>query len=245
MWFKAHAQVSVFGRWSSQLLGGILGLFIFQGNISSADAQDAQSPSADTQTETSQDPAQASEEVSVDISSLEEQVNALKEKVFESKARLVLLRETVLNGVISGARAIIIHRNEMGGSFFLKRATYSLDGEQVLERLDMNKEFKRTQEVRVFEGNLTPGTHNIMLELVYKGNGRGVFTYLDDYQFKIRSNYPFTAEEGKILTIKAVAFERGDLTTNLQERPAIRFETEAADAASLLQFKPSPESSQP
>ena len=52
---------------------------------------------------------------------LEERVNDLKERIFRSKARLILLRETVLNGVISGAKAQIVHRNEMGSSFTLEQ----------------------------------------------------------------------------------------------------------------------------
>lgn len=47
----------------------------------------------------------------VRLRGLEEKVNDLKERIFRSKARLILLKETVLNGVISGAKAVIIHRN--------------------------------------------------------------------------------------------------------------------------------------
>src|SRR5882757_4767880 len=50
----------------------------------------------------------------VRLHDLERRVNELKEQIFRSKARLNLLKETVLHGVIAGARAAITHRNEMG-----------------------------------------------------------------------------------------------------------------------------------
>ena len=162
----------------------------------------------------------------VSLRTLEEQVNALKEKVFKSKARLVLLRETVLNGVISGAKAVITHRNDMGASFRLERMSYSLDGEPLFNKIDEDGNLDEQTEIELFEGSIVPGTHNLSVLLVYRGNGFGIFTYLRDYRFKIQASYPFTAEEGKVISVKAVAYERGGITTDLRERPNIRFETE-------------------
>jgi hypothetical protein len=50
----------------------------------------------------------------VRLRSLEKNVNELKEQIFRTKARLNLLKETVLGGVIGASRAIIHHKNEMG-----------------------------------------------------------------------------------------------------------------------------------
>src|SRR5262245_27414347 len=49
----------------------------------------------------------------VRLRDLERRVDELKEQVFRSKARLNLLKETVLHGAIGGARATILYRNEM------------------------------------------------------------------------------------------------------------------------------------
>jgi hypothetical protein len=54
--------------------------------------------------------APADGEDQMKIRALEERVNELKEKIFRSKARLVLLQEAVLHGTISGSRAIIIQK---------------------------------------------------------------------------------------------------------------------------------------
>lgn len=56
-----------------------------------------------------------------------------------------------------------------------------------------------------------------------QGNGYGVFSYLRGYRFEVRSSHSFTAVEGKTINLQAVAYEKGGVTTPLEERPAIRY----------------------
>src|SRR5687768_13485659 len=64
--------------------------------------------------EAGKNPQTADEAFHTRVKTLEEQVVDLKEKIFRTKARLLLLQETVLGGDLStGARAVIFHRNEM------------------------------------------------------------------------------------------------------------------------------------
>lgn len=171
------------------------------------------------------DPANA-----LQLRGLEERVNDLKERIFRSKARLILLRETVLNSVISGAKAQIVHRNEMGSSFVLESASYSLDGAPIFNKTE-GTELDQKDEIELFNGSIVPGNHNLSVFLVYRGNGYGVFSYLKGYKFKIKSSYTFTAEEGRITSIKAVAYEKGGFTTDLKDRPAIRYDVEVKQDA--------------
>lgn len=160
------------------------------------------------------------------LRNLEERVNHLKERIFRSKARLILLRETVLNGVISGAKARIVHRNEMGASFSLEQVSYSLDGAPLFNKTDTEGGLDDKEEIELFNGSIVPGNHNISVYLLYRGNGYGVFSYLNGYTFKIKSSYAFTAEEGKITTVRVVGYEKGGFTTDLKDRPAIRYDVE-------------------
>lgn len=174
----------------------------------------------------------------VKLRSLEERVNDLKERVFRSKARLILLRETVLNGAISGAKAVILHRNEMGSSFTLEQAGYALDGAPLLNKTNTNGNLDEQEQIELFNGSIVPGNHNLSVFLLYRGNGYGVFSYLRGYTFRIQSSHAFTAEEGKITTVKAVAYEKGGFTTDLKDRPAIRYDVEVKqdiDAAKVSQ----------
>ena len=79
---------------------------------------------------------------------VEEQVNGLKEKVFRSKARLLLLRETVLHGVVSGAKSILYHINELGPEYAIESVTYFLDGTKIYSRNDSSGELARKIEIK-------------------------------------------------------------------------------------------------
>ena len=74
-----------------------------------------------------------------------------------------------------------------------------------------------------------PGNHLVSVVMVYRGNGYGIFSYLNGYVFTLRSSYTFRAEEGKQVRLKVVGFEKGGMTTDLKDRPAIRFDMELLD----------------
>src|SRR5581483_11223629 len=75
------------------------------------------------------DAAGSDRQFDLKIKGIEEKVNDLKEKIFRTKSRLLLLQETVLGGDISSsAKAVIFHDNEMGSAFVLESASYTLDG---------------------------------------------------------------------------------------------------------------------
>src|SRR5262249_51227388 len=153
---------------------------------------------------------------------IEERVNELKEKVFQSKARLIQLQEVVLHGAISGAKLVLIHKNEMGGTFRLARLQYALDGAPVYSRAASGDELQAMKELEVFNGSVAPGNHQLSVYIEYQGNGYGVFSYLKDYTFKVKSSQMVVVEEGKLTTVHIVGFEKGNITTELKDRPAVR-----------------------
>lgn len=161
------------------------------------------------------------------VKTLEEQVIDLKEKIFRTKARLLLLQETVLGGDLSsGARAVIVHRNEMGSSFVLESVAYALDGAPIFTKVDTNGDLDKQEEIEIFNGRIVPGNHQVVVRMVYRGRG-AVFSYLEGYKFKLQSNHTFNAEAGKVTTLKVVGFEKGGLTTDMKDKPAIRFDVSA------------------
>ncbi len=154
---------------------------------------------------------------------LERRVNELKEAVFRSKARLNLLKETVLHGVIAGSRAVIVHRNEMGSMYMPIRYSYALDGTEIFAKTDDSGKLADQKEFEVFNGALVPGNHTLSVTMVYQGNG-AIFTYLKGYTFTAHSSHTFTAGEGKQLQLKVVGFEKGNpITTDPKDRPSVDF----------------------
>lgn len=159
----------------------------------------------------------------VRLRDLEQRIDALKEQIFRSKARLSLLAETVLGGVVAGAQAIIIHENRMSSSYRLVKAVYALDGARLFSKADEEGSLGDQQEFEIFNGSIVPGEHNVSVNLEYRGHGYGIFSYLKGYRFRVRSSYSFTAPEGKAITIRVVGYEKGGPTAPLEERPAIRY----------------------
>ncbi len=163
------------------------------------------------------------------VKELEEKVNDLKEKIFRSKSQLVLLKETVLRGKIAGSKAVLVYNNDMGNSFKLEESIFSLDGNQIYNKRDQDGDLSDKDNIELFNGAIVPGKHNISVQVIYRGNGYGVFKYLQGYKFTIRSSYTFTAEEGKTTRVKIVGYEKGNFTTALKDRPDISYEVEFFD----------------
>lgn len=158
------------------------------------------------------------------ITELEGRVNELKENIFRTKTRLAILKETVLSSTIAGAEARLIHRNEMGASFTLEKVIYSLDGTPIFSKIDSDGDLDDQKELIIFNGPIVPGNHTVSAVMVYRGNGFGIFSYLRGYVFTLRSSHTFHADEGKRIEVKVVGFEKGGITTDLKDRPDIRFE---------------------
>src|SRR6266540_2333537 len=189
------------------------------------------SPAAPSPAASSADPAKpsltAEEANELKVRTLEERVSDLKEKIFRTKARLMNLQEMVIGGdITTGSKAVLVHRNEMGSSFYLESVAYALDGAPIYTKVDVDGDLEKRDEFEIFNGRIVPGNHQVTVQMVYRGHGFGVFSYLDGYKFKVQSSYTFNAEPGKLNTIKVVGFEKGGLTAELKDRPAVRYDVE-------------------
>lgn len=170
-------------------------------------------------------PATADEEYDVKMRELEDMVSELKEQIFRSKAKLQLLAEQVAGGVGTGAKIVIVHKNQLGANFLITEANYYLDGQPLWQEADEGGlKLTAKKEFPVWDGNIVEGSHTLTVNLVVKGNGTGVFRYLAGYTWKAKDSITFTAEPGKVVTIESVGFEKGNFTTPIEERPAIRFD---------------------
>lgn len=162
----------------------------------------------------------------VRLRDLETRINALKEQIFRSKARLSLLAETVLGIVTAGAQAVIVHENRMSSSYRLVKAAYALDGARIFNKADEEGTLGDQTEFDVFNGSIVPGEHSLTTNLEYRGHGYGIFSYLKGYRFRVRSSHTFSAPEGRRVTVRVVAYEKGGPTAPLEERPDVRYMVE-------------------
>ena len=168
----------------------------------------------------------------IKLRNLERSVSELKEQVFRTKARLQLLKETVLGGVIGASRAMVRHQNDMGSSFRLVKVVYALDGVQIFSQADDSGRLSDMKTFDVYNGAIQPGSHTLTVQLVYQGHGFGVFSYLKGYKFNVKSSHTFVANEGRSTAVTVVGHEKGGVTTNMEDKPAVDFRVNvAADEA--------------
>lgn len=152
---------------------------------------------------------------------LEQKTQALKERAWQLKARVQMLKEQILGGGV-GAQALIAHANDMGSSFRLIKLIYTLDGTQVFVRTDETADnLYKTKAFDVFSGPIAPGNHTLAIVATYRGHGYGVFEYLSKYTFTARGNSTFIAGEGKLSKIDCRGHEKGGPTMPMEKRPAV------------------------
>lgn len=176
------------------------------------------------------------------LDALERDVGDLKDRIFRSKARLALLKETVLHGVMAGSRIVLVHRNVMGSQFRLAQIKYSLDGAQVFAKGESSSTIDEKDEIIIYDGNIVPGPHTVNIELTYKGRGFGVFSYLNGYTFESRSTHSFTAPENGAIRLVSIGYEKGNLTTEMRDRPAVDWQVVPLDASGKPRPKPAAKS---
>ncbi|WP_437523003.1 hypothetical protein WME79_33055 [Sorangium sp. So ce726] len=168
-------------------------------------------------------PAMDGPTYAVRLRDLEQRIDELKEQIRRSHTRLSLLSDTILSGGGAGSRAAIRFNNELSSAFRVTRVLIVLDGAVQYNKTDQSGALAEQSEIPIFNGSVPPGDHTLQVLVNLQGNGYGVFSYLRGYRFEVRSSHSFTAVEGKTINLQAVAFEKGGVTTPLEERPAVRF----------------------
>ena len=168
-------------------------------------------------------PAMDGPTYAVRLRDLEQRIDELKEQIRRSHTRLSLLSDTILSGGGAGSRASIRFQNELSSAFRVTRVLVVLDGAVQYNKTDQSGALAEQAEIPIFNGSVPPGDHTLQVLLNLQGNGYGVFSYLRGYRFEVRSSHSFTAVEGKTINLQAIAYEKGGVTTPLEERPAIRY----------------------
>ena len=182
------------------------------------------SPSPSSTTATQNQPLDGGTYV-VRLRDLEQRIDDLKEQIRRSHTRLSLLSDTILSGGVGGARAEITFKNDLSGAFRLTGAVFVLDGVVQYNRQDDTEAgvLATQKEIPIFSGSIPPGDHTLQVVLKLRGHGYGVFSYLRSYRFEVPSGHSFTVGEGKTLALDVIAWEKGDVTTPVEQRPSIRY----------------------
>ena len=169
------------------------------------------------------DPGMDGPTYAVRLRDLQQRIDQLKEQIRRSHTRLSLLSDTILSGGASGSRSVVRFENKLSSQFELTRALIVLDGAVQYNKTDRSGVLDEQKVIPVFSGSIPPGDHTVQVLINLQGHGYGVFSYLRGYRFEVRSSHSFTAVEGKTTQLRILAYEKGGVTTPLEERPAIRY----------------------
>ena len=179
----------------------------------------------------------------VRLRDLEQRVDELKEQIRRSHTRLSLLSDTVFAGGVQGSRGELSFQNDMSSAFRLTRALFVLDGAVQYNKTDDTGALGEQSTIPIFSGSIPPGDHTVQVLLQFQGNGYGVFSYLRGYKFEVRSTQSFTASEGKTTNMPIIAYEKGGVTTPLEERPSVRYNVKEASGIQGGSGTPAPANS--
>ncbi|HXU83722.1 MAG TPA: hypothetical protein VN914_20150 [Polyangia bacterium] len=112
-------------------------------------------------------------------------------------------------------------RNDMGKRFKLVEARVVMDGQELSHRVAAKGQ-ELEQQFRAYDGAVSPGSHQVTVNLVYEGRNTGIFTYLDDYKIRVQSSAEFTAQDrAHPVALQVLAYERSGITIPIEQKPTM------------------------
>ncbi len=124
----------------------------------------------------------------------------------------------------SAAQLIIEFEDTMSSVYGLRGVALALD-ERVVQSMNakMDADDLPLTPLPPKSFVLVAGEHEITGFVAHRNRPFGVYGYVRNYCFKVVSTRRITLRPGQHMTLKVQAFERGGVTTPLEERPSMRF----------------------
>lgn len=159
------------------------------------------------------------------VRTLEERVSRLRGKLAPPSAHLRDLRGKLDAELAARTRAVLLHREELGGGYALEAASYTIDeaasaGSRAAARI------ARGRAEVVLERALAAGAHRVSAALVYRVDAG---PDAPPRRLELRTSYPFEAHPGATTRVTVVTHERAGAAPG-EERVAVRFELEESPA---------------
>ncbi|MBI5486810.1 MAG: hypothetical protein HY905_05730 [Deltaproteobacteria bacterium] len=126
-------------------------------------------------------------------------------------------------------RLYLTFQDELSETFRLVRMEFALDGEYAMVCGDNERTLDAREPVLVYDGRLRAGSHAVNVVLQYGGVGHGIFSYLSGYTFTVRASHDFELPAASFVALHARAYENGDVTTPIEDRPHVAFEDRSTD----------------
>ncbi len=125
------------------------------------------------------------------------------------------------NDANPGGHLGVVFENQTSSAFRLVALRIELDGVRLCEAA-VDPDDAPTA-IPIGYGSVAAGEHAVSVALELRGHGEGVFSYLRKYRFEVRGSHKLSMTEGQRKRLRVILFERGGVTTPLEQRPALEF----------------------
>jgi hypothetical protein len=166
-------------------------------------------------------PARDGASYHVRLQDLQERIDEIHEQARRMATRQKLLADSMPTA-IGSVQAEVDVRDLTTSAFVLTGVRVWIDNELAYQRTADDGALGDLHAVTAFHGSVTPGEHVVRVEVRLAGNG-AVLPYMRAYRFEVKDERRFTAIEGHPTTVTVGVYERGDVTTPFEQRPAIAF----------------------
>jgi hypothetical protein len=125
-----------------------------------------------------------------------------------------------------GGHLSVVAENHTSRAFRLAALRIELDDVQLCEAaVDPDD---APAAIPIGYGSVAAGEHAVSVAIELRGHGEGVFSYLRKYRFEVRGSHKLSMNEGQRKRLRVILFEKGGVTTPLEQRPALEFIEEVA-----------------
>ena len=158
------------------------------------------------------------------LSAITSQVDAMKTEVMSEKMQVLVLKDLLKKEGLDGSRKalVIAFKNELGKRYLVDSVTYKLNGEIIYQyvaesRATANVEKNNPQ--KQFETKVVPGPYNFEVQVIYRGNDSGVFSFVKDYRITREEKMAIDVKKSNQITVSA--FESGGVFADFKDRPQL------------------------
>ncbi len=156
-----------------------------------------------------------------ELEDLERRMRMLGGQIQDLRSEVLSLGEDISTGFVTGTKLLVLHENNLGKAFEIESVEYKLDGFTVYTSDDVTR-LKGQNMLVVFDASVLPGNHTMDVVYTLRATGYGLFTYMEEYRFELRSQYHFSTPRDHAVELAVEAVDRG-VGAELRDRPALKF----------------------
>jgi hypothetical protein len=158
------------------------------------------------------------------FSAMTSQVDAMKTEVMSEKMQVLVLKDLLKKEGLDGSRKtlVIAFKNDLGKRYLVDSVTYKLNGEIIYQYVAEDRaaaSVEKNTPQKQFETKVVPGPYTFEVQVIYRGNDSGVFSYVKDYRITREEKMAIDVKRSNKITVSA--FEKGGVFADFKDRPQL------------------------